>query len=321
MKKKLLDRRGAGIELAILMLVICFSLSILLTSTAAMHYGKKLRTTSRLQQSVFLEQVGQKFWSDVINGQVDENWIPADGDGFTVATEHVHNWNEEITKPATCEAGEMNLTCDCGETQTVEIPAVHNWDAGVETNTATCKQEGVMTYTCKDCGQTRTEDIPKLSHSWTLNEEMCVKAEACEKDGVRYYLCKTCNAEKSETVAAHTWDAGVETVPATCVQNGVMTYTCESCASTREEEIPCNDVHNWTAEGCQDCDLPRPTEEYSLTVYKIDKETVKVMVQTPAGVTVTTEPIRGTVILEITVIYDEVDRTYLVTEWTKNDRS
>ena len=43
MKKKLLDRRGAGIELAILMLVICFSLSILLTSTAAMHYGKKLR--------------------------------------------------------------------------------------------------------------------------------------------------------------------------------------------------------------------------------------------------------------------------------------
>ncbi len=287
MKKKLLDRRGAGVELAILMMVVCFSLSVLLTSTSVLHRRKEIRATKRLQQSIYLEQIGQKFWSDVINGQVDEDWVPEEGDGFTVATEHVHIWNEEIVEPATCSA------------------------------------KGVMTYTCADCGETRTEDISVLSHIWGMNEEKCVDAVPCVSGAELWYLCEACGAEMSETTEAHTWDAGVETAPATCAEEGTMTYTCEVCGQTKEEVIPVNDVHNWTDEGCEDCGLERPILTYSLTVYKLEANTVKAVVKTAAGEirAESEEAIGGTVILEITVKYDEVDRTYLVTEWTKNDRS
>lgn len=38
----------------------------------------------------------------------------------------------------------------------------HNWDNGVITTEPTTTKEGVKTYTCKDCKETRTESIPKL---------------------------------------------------------------------------------------------------------------------------------------------------------------
>lgn len=39
---------------------------------------------------------------------------------------------------------------------------VHNWDKGVITTEPTTTKEGVKTYTCENCKETRTESIPKL---------------------------------------------------------------------------------------------------------------------------------------------------------------
>ena len=41
-------------------------------------------------------------------------------------------------------------------------PVTHVWDDGVETVAPTLTSEGVMTYTCTVCGETKTEPIPKL---------------------------------------------------------------------------------------------------------------------------------------------------------------
>ncbi len=50
--------------------------------------------------------------------------------------------------------------CDiCGETIGYQS---HEWDEGKITKEATEDQEGVRTYTCKDCGATKTEAIAKL---------------------------------------------------------------------------------------------------------------------------------------------------------------
>ena len=39
----------------------------------------------------------------------------------------------------------------------------HKWNKGVVTKEATETEEGVRTYTCRRCSETKTESIPKLS--------------------------------------------------------------------------------------------------------------------------------------------------------------
>lgn len=51
--------------------------------------------------------------------------------------------------------------CACGKKEY----APHAWDAGVETTPPTVAATGVMTYTCTDCRDTRTEEIPKLMYT------------------------------------------------------------------------------------------------------------------------------------------------------------
>ena len=41
----------------------------------------------------------------------------------------------------------------------------HVYDSGTVTKAATCTAEGVMTYTCVICGETKTETIPKTAHT------------------------------------------------------------------------------------------------------------------------------------------------------------
>ncbi|MDO4860062.1 MAG: hypothetical protein Q4A48_03465, partial [Bacillota bacterium] len=43
------------------------------------------------------------------------------------------------------------------------VTAVHNWDAGKVTKEPTTKAKGVRTFTCKGCGKTKTQAIPKLT--------------------------------------------------------------------------------------------------------------------------------------------------------------
>ncbi|MCD8006953.1 MAG: InlB B-repeat-containing protein [Oscillospiraceae bacterium] len=78
-----------------------------------------------------------------------------------------HDYDEgTVTKEATCtENGVMTYTCkSCGESYTEEIPATgHSWDEGVVTKEATGTSEGEMTYTCTVCGDTKTESIPKIT--------------------------------------------------------------------------------------------------------------------------------------------------------------
>ena len=57
----------------------------------------------------------------------------------------------------------------CLECETVHVrnykPVVpHTWNEGVETTEPTCSTTGVMTYTCTECGKTRTETIAADKH-------------------------------------------------------------------------------------------------------------------------------------------------------------
>ena len=47
-----------------------------------------------------------------------------------------------------------------------EAACSHNWGSGSETTAATCTSTGVMTYTCSECGGTKTETIPVTDHNY-----------------------------------------------------------------------------------------------------------------------------------------------------------
>ena len=74
-------------------------------------------------------------------------------------------------------------TPETPDTPDVPAPHTHAWDGGKVTKEATCKEEGVKTYTCA-CGETKTEKIAKTTaHTY--------------KDGV----CSVCGAKDPNYVA------------------------------------------------------------------------------------------------------------------------
>ena len=60
----------------------------------------------------------------------------------------------------------------CKNKQTGEI-SNHNYDKGKITKEATCTKNGEKTFTCKNCGKTKTEVIEKLDHNFV--NEVCTR--------------------------------------------------------------------------------------------------------------------------------------------------
>ena len=113
----------------------------------------------------------------------------------------------------------------------------HTWDDGQVTTAATCTENGVMTYTCTTCSDTKTETIAATGHaygepvwSWT--------------DGFEATATFTCanDATHVENVTAEVTSA--VTTPAACETTGVRTYTAKvtfggkEYTDTKTEVIP-----------------------------------------------------------------------------------
>ena len=212
--------------------------------------------------------------------------------GACATTEECGHPNATSTTTATCtEAGETTFTCpDCGATWTDEAAALgHAWgewtdngdgththtcsrDAshtekqacsfgeGVVTTPATCEAAGERTYTCADCGATKTEAIAQLSHAYRQTKEV---APTCTEAGYTEYTCDNCGdtkEEAGETALGHeyeglacegkhcTRDGCTEEIPAqphryersgtkdaTCTESGKIVYTCTICGNASYE--------------------------------------------------------------------------------------
>lgn len=165
----------------------------------------------------------------------DKTWIET-----IPATGHQHTELRD-KKTATCgeDGYSGDLYCkDCG--QLISKGAVvkatgHSWDSGKVTEAATCKKEGTKTYTCKNCGETKTESIPKTEHQWDNGK--VTKEATCKEEGSKIYTCSICGDAKTEAIPkkGHTWDEGKVTKKATCTEDGLKVYTCKSCGETKEE--------------------------------------------------------------------------------------
>lgn len=167
----------------------------------------------------------------------DKTWIET-----IPATGHQHTELRD-KKTATCgeDGYSGDLYCkDCG--QLISKGAVvkatgHSWDSGKVTEAATCKKEGTKTYTCKNCGETKTESIPKTEHQWDNGK--VTKEATCKEEGSKTYTCSICGDTKTEAIPKkdHTWDEGKVTKKVTCTEDGLKVYTCRVCAETKEEVL------------------------------------------------------------------------------------
>ncbi|MBR2604419.1 MAG: hypothetical protein IKE11_01870 [Clostridia bacterium] len=120
------------------------------------------------------------------------------------------------------------------------IPAKgHSWDGGRVTQEATCTAEGVKTFTCYNCGATRTDTFPAKGHTPTT---VAGKAATCNEAGLTEgSQCSACGAilKAQETIPAkgHAWDQGVITTEPQGFTPGVRTFTCTVCGATKTEAV------------------------------------------------------------------------------------
>ena len=182
------------------------------------------------------EEKGEKAYTCANCGNTKAEEIPATG----------HTEVKDEAVEATCEKDGLTEGSHCSvcgkvlEEQKAVLATGHSWNAGEITKKATCEEVGVKTYTCANCGNTKTEDIPATGH--TEVKDAAVEA-TCEKSGLTEGShCSVCEkvleAQKIIPATGHKWNTGEITKEATCEEKGEKTYTCANCGNTTTEEIP-----------------------------------------------------------------------------------
>ena len=152
-----------------------------------------------------------------------------------------HSWKEEysIDKAATCtSAGQKSKHCSVCDTvnqETIEvIPATgHAYGEAVTTRQATCTVDGIREKTCRYCGDTVTESIPKTGQKMQIMEK---EEPDCLNDGLVIYVCGNsgCGKLQYTVLGAYGHDFVTQTpIPATDTENGREYRKCSRCG---EEE-------------------------------------------------------------------------------------
>lgn len=171
---------------------------------------------------------GEKTYTCTVCNTTKTEVIPATG--------HQHKEVRNAKKATCTEDGYTGDTycTDCNtklESGTVVNKLGHTWDNGVITKEATETEEGVKTYICKTCGETKTEKIPVTSHH--LDQGTITKKATCTENGEKTYHCTDADCDKTyvETIPAtgHKFDSW-KTVKAQSIYSGaVQKRTCNAC--------------------------------------------------------------------------------------------
>lgn len=147
--------------------------------------------------------------------------------------------SEGTTSIYVTAAGNQNYGLRSLYLQITVTPENHSWDNGRVTRETSCREAGIETWTCIECGATKTNEIPAKSH--TPVSELGAAA-TCTKPGLTDWShCMVCGTvlQKQEIIPAlgHEYSAWKTITPATYNEEGLQERTCGRCKDTEQKTI------------------------------------------------------------------------------------
>ena len=133
--------------------------------------------------------------------------LTACGGNKTECEKNGHSFSTEWLNDAT---DHWHKCANCNE---VSDKAVHVYDNDVDA-------------TCNTCGYERAAHTAHTAGTVWENDETN-----------HWHVCTASGCEEKLDTAAHTWNAGEITTPATFTSDGVKTYTCNVCEKTKTETV------------------------------------------------------------------------------------
>lgn len=155
---------------------------------------------------------------------------------------HTHDYAVETSRvDATCtEDGYYILTCACGSTMKIDLPALGHTYEAISHADADCVLDGEDVYECSVCGDTYTVVIP--AHGHTSSDWTVIKEATDLEDGQKVRTCVDCGTTLETQVISklpHTcdFDKFLEKQDATCTTDGYELYECR-CGLTEKVILP-----------------------------------------------------------------------------------
>ena len=154
--------------------------------------------------------------------------------------------------------GNTTLTASLYGLTITDMPTItvhecdNHWNDGEITTEPTCIKEGIKTFTCTICGDTKTETISKAADKHLHSEIRDKKDATCKDEGYTGdTYCTDCGKKISsgQTIAKtdnHNWNTGEITTSPTCKDTGVKTFTCTICGNTKTETVKKTTKHQHT---------------------------------------------------------------------------
>ena len=175
---------------------------------------------------------GEKQWYHAVNSWKEFNNLDSGTYHFDVQSLYrVNNGTEgQVVGP---HSGEVEYTIADGTQE-------HSWNSGVITLAPTCTAEGIKTFTCSECAETKTESIPMIDHTIVIDDAI---AANCSSTGLTEGShCSVCGIviQAQETVPTNELHEyiGSDIIAATCIDEGSRKFICEHCGDTYTESIP-----------------------------------------------------------------------------------
>ena len=224
----------------LLILIMLFIISLAGCSLLS-NTTTTLHNTTKSNETTTTSTEDDKTTSDVTSEDIVTTIIETES-MEEVTTDHTHIYDDGVViKEATCrEEGIKTYTCTiCGETKREKIEKLnHIYDDGVITKESSCAIKGEKTYTCTICGNTYKEELALIDHTVVVDEAV---APTCSATGLTEGShCEVCGLviTKQEVINKLDHTYVVESrVDATCTTSGEVTYKCSVCSDTYKETI------------------------------------------------------------------------------------